>query len=131
MEDWELNFMITEAILESVQITKDNIGMKDRDYRRVLQHILNYGIANVNFVNCNPIPLNMRIALEPVIKEFVSFTVTPFVEDEFLFIGFASKSNVHAMLHGVQALAEAFITAEVPQDSVWGKLFNSARTFLA
>lgn len=131
VQDWDLNFMITDAILETVEITKDNIGMKDRDYRRVLQHILNYGIANVNFVNCNPIPLNTTFALEPVIKEFVSITVTPFVEDEFLFIGFDSKSNVHAMLHGAKALAEAFIASQVPQESLWGKLFNSARTFLA
>jgi len=36
VQDWELNFLINDAILETVEITKDNVGMKDRDYRRVL-----------------------------------------------------------------------------------------------
>jgi hypothetical protein len=101
-----VNFLINDFILETVEITKDNVGMKDRDYRRVLQHILNYAIANVNFVYSTPIPLNTTFALEPVMKEFVSITVTPYVQDEFLFIGFDAKSNVHPMLHGAQALAE-------------------------
>ena len=51
VQDFNAYFLITDAILDSVTITKDNVGMDDRDYQRVFQHVLNYAIANFNFVN--------------------------------------------------------------------------------
>jgi hypothetical protein len=72
VDNWDLYFMINDAILDSVTISKDNIGMKDRDYKRVLQHILNYAIANYNYVSSGAISLNTTIPIEPLLKEFVT-----------------------------------------------------------
>jgi len=69
------------------------------------------------------------------VKEFVSITVTPFIQDEFLFIGFDAKSNVHPMLHGAHALADAVSQIVIENvetsGSFWGKLFKGAKAFLA
>jgi hypothetical protein len=94
IKDYKLYLMITDAQLDSVQITQDAVGMKDREYQRVLQHILNYGIANFNFVQQEPIDLNTVHVLVPVAKEFVALYVSPFVQEEFLFIGFDALSGV-------------------------------------
>lgn len=88
----------------------------------------------MNFAYATPIPLNTTFALEPVVKEFVSITVTPFIQDEFLFIGFDAKSNVHPMLHSAHALGDAVIQIvieNVETGSFWGKLFKGAKAFLA
>ena len=53
--------------------------MKDREYQRVLQHILNYGIANYNFLNSVPLSLNSTNPFIPVAKEFISMTVSPYI----------------------------------------------------
>lgn len=58
VQDFDLYFMINDALLDSVEITKDNVGMKSRDYQKTLQHILNYAIANFNYVYSTPISLN-------------------------------------------------------------------------
>lgn len=132
VQDWDLYFMINDALLDSVEITKDVIGMKDRDYRRVLQHILNYAIANYNYVFYGAISLNETIAMEPVLKEFVSIVVSPYIQDEFLFIGFDAKANVHPILQSAHALAQIY-KPESPkkEESSWFfDMFESAKKFL-
>jgi len=115
IEDFDMHIMINDAILQSVEITKDNIGMKDREYQRVLQHVLNYAIANFNYVYNEPISLNTTIQFEPVLKEFVTLKVSPYVQNEFLFIGFDAKSNVHPNL---QSLLDNFNVNSVIQELI-------------
>jgi len=79
VSEFDVYMLIGDAELYSVDITKDIVGMKDREYQRVLQHILNYGIANYNFVNSVPLSLNSTNPFIPVAKEFISMTVSPYV----------------------------------------------------
>jgi hypothetical protein len=136
VQDWDLYFLIKDAILDSVELTKDNVGMKDRDYKRVLQHVLNYAIAGYNYEYYGAISLNETFQLEPVAKEFVSVMVSPYIQNEFLFIGFDAKSNVHPMLHNAHHLAQT-LKAQRPQpaqeeeDSFFASLFNTAKKFLS
>lgn len=95
IKDFDVYFMIGDATLDSVQITKDVVGMKDREYQRVLQHILNYAIANYNFVNADPTSLNSTSVFIPVLREFLSMQVSPYVQEEFLWIGFDAKSTIN------------------------------------
>jgi hypothetical protein len=97
VEDFDIYFMINDAILDSVTITKDVVGMKDREYQKVLQHILNYAVANFNFVYSTPISMETTSTFTPVLKEFIKLHVSPYVQNEFLFIGFDAKSNVRPM----------------------------------
>ena len=79
VSEFDVYMLIGDAELYSVDITKNIVGMKDREYQRVLQHILNYGIANYNFVNSVPLSLNSTNPFIPVAKEFISMTVSPYV----------------------------------------------------
>lgn len=94
IEDFNLYLSIGDAQIDSVEITKDVIGMKNRDYARTLQHILNMAIANFNYVQTtNPIDLKPASTWIPLIREVVSLSATPYVQKEFLFIGFDSKAK--------------------------------------
>ena len=79
VSEFDVYMLIGDAELYSVEITKDIVGMKNREYQRVLQHILTYGIANYNFVNSVPLSLNSTNPFIPVAKEFISMTVSPYV----------------------------------------------------
>ena len=89
--EFEVHLLINDAQLYSVEITKDIVGMKDREYQRVLQHILNYAIANFNFQYSVPISLNSTSIFVPLAREFVDIVATPYVQDEFLWVGFDAK----------------------------------------
>ncbi len=94
IEDFNLYLAIGDATIDSVQVTKDVIGMKNRDYQRVLQHILNYAIANFNYMqSTTPIDLKPASSWIPLLREIVYITATPYIQDEFLFIGFDAKSK--------------------------------------
>ena len=94
VEDFNLYLAIGDATIDSVQVTKDIIGMKNRDYQRVLQHILNYAIANFNYMqSLTPIDLKPASNWIPLFREIVYLTATPYIQDEFLFIGFDAKSK--------------------------------------
>lgn len=95
VSEFDVYVLIGDAELYSVDITKDVVGMKDREYQRVLQHILNYAIANFNFVNSVPISLNSTNPFVPIAREFISMKVSPYVQEEFLMFGFDAKTNVH------------------------------------
>ena len=87
--------MIQDAFIDSVDIVKDNIGMDDRDYQRVLQHLLNYGIADFNYQNSQaPVSLNSTSKFEPVAKEITRMSASPFVQDEFLYLEFDALPSV-------------------------------------
>ena len=94
VSEFDLFLMVNEAELLSVEITKDLVGMKDRDYQRVLQHILNYAIANFNMVYSSSFSLDTANPLIPVAREFIDVTISPYIQNEFLFIGFAERPNV-------------------------------------
>ena len=95
VQDFDLYTTITDALIDSVQITKDNVGMDDRDYQKMLQHILNYGIANYNYVNQGvPVSLNSTSKFEPVVEEITSMRLSPYVQDQFYFLGFDALSHV-------------------------------------
>ena len=94
IQDFDLYMSIGDAEILDAKIMKDVIGMKSRDYRKVIQHILNYAIANFNYVQTtNPIDLKPASTWIPLIREVVSLSASPYVQKEFLFIGFDSKSK--------------------------------------
>jgi hypothetical protein len=115
VSDFDLYLLIKEAQLHSVEITKDKVGMKERDYQRVLQHVLNYGVANFNYVNSVPMHLNNTSSpLEPVFEEFLTMQVSSFVQDEFLFVGIDALSNVAPTLYNetIELLSQRISTVE-------------------
>jgi hypothetical protein len=80
IEDFDLYLSIGDAQIDSVKITKDIIGMKNRDYARTLQHILNYAIANFNYEqSTHPIDLKPASTWIPLIREVVSLSANPYV----------------------------------------------------
>ncbi len=85
---------IGDAEILDAKIVKDVVGMKSRDYRKVIQHILNYAIANFNYVQTNnPIDLKPVNTWIPLLREVDSLFASPFVQKEFLFVGFDSKAK--------------------------------------
>jgi hypothetical protein len=94
VEDFNLFMEIGDVNIESVQVTKDVVGMKNRDYQKVLQHIVNYAVANFNFLRSEaPIDLKPASSYIPLLREVIKLKATPYIQDEFLFIGFESKIN--------------------------------------
>ena len=100
VEDFNLFLEIGEVTIESVQVTKDLIGMKNRDYQKVLQHIVNYSVANFNYARSeSPIDLKPASSYIPLLREVIKLKATPYIQDEFLFIGFESRMNHTAKTH--------------------------------
>jgi predicted component of type VI protein secretion system len=94
VEDFNLFLEIGEVTIESVQVTKDVIGMKNRDYQKVLQHIVNYAVANFNYARSeSPIDLKPASSYIPLLREVIKLKASPYIQDEFLFIGFESRLN--------------------------------------
>lgn len=94
VQDFDLFMSIGDAEILDAKIMKDVIGMKSRDYKKVIQHILNFAIANFNYVQTTtPIDLKPASTWIPLIREVVSLSATPYVQKEFLFIGFDSKAK--------------------------------------
>ena len=94
VQDFDLYMSIGDAEILDAKLIKDTVGMKSRDYRKVIQHILNYAIANFNYVRTtSPIDLKPASNWIPLIREVVSLSASPYVQDEFLFVGFDSKAK--------------------------------------
>jgi hypothetical protein len=94
IEDFNLFMSIGDAEILDAKIVKDLVGMKSRDYRKVIQHILNYAIANFNYVQTNnPIDLKPANTWIPLLREVDSLFASPYVQKEFLFVGFDSKAK--------------------------------------
>ena len=80
IQDFDLYMSIGDAEILDAKIMKDVIGMKSRDYRKVIQHILNYAIANFNYVQTTtPIDLKPASTWIPLIREVVSLSASPYV----------------------------------------------------
>jgi hypothetical protein len=80
VQDFDLFISIGEAKILDAKITKDVIGMRNRDYTKVIQHILNYAIANFNYMQTtNPIDLKPASNWIPLIREVVTLTASPYI----------------------------------------------------
>lgn len=110
VQDFDFYLMIKDAVLEKVEITKDAIGMKDREYARVLQHILNYGVAGFNyFQQQNPLNTTSLFEMEPLLREFVNLKGSPFVQNEFYVFTFDAKTQSEVSpLNHTNSLASHF-----------------------
>ena len=94
IEDFSLYMSIGDAEIQDAKITKDLVGKKSRDYKKVIQHILNYAIANFNYVQTTtPIDLKPLSNWIPILREVDSVYASPYVQREFLFFGLQSKSK--------------------------------------
>ena len=113
VSDLNLYMSIGDAEILSADIVKDEIGMADRDYPRVIQHILNYAIANFNLVNALT-PKDLRSISTnwvPLIREVVTLNASPYVQKEFLFIGFDTKTKfVKPVVLSNEAEAKLFLS---------------------
>ncbi len=80
VEDFNLFLEIGDVNIESVQVTKDLIGMKNRDYQKVLQHIVNYAVANFNYARSQaPIDLKPASSYIPLLREIIKLKAGPYV----------------------------------------------------
>lgn len=79
VDDFDLYLSINDANVGETTITKDTVGMKNRDYQLVLQHVINLAIANFNFVNTEPYSLKKLNTWIPLIREIVSLTASPYI----------------------------------------------------
>jgi hypothetical protein len=124
---FDVYLLMNDAILDSVTITKDIVGMKDRDYTRVLQHILNYAIANFNFIQATPISLNTTNIFVPIFQEFVSLRVDPYVQDEFLWIGIDTLSTIQPMpVNNATNSTKSLTSSEFVLEEIFNKKFLNA-----
>lgn len=80
IQDFNMFMSIGDAEILDAKLVKDVVGMRARDYRKVIQHILNYAIANFNYVQTtSPIDLKPASTWIPLIREVVSLSATPYV----------------------------------------------------
>ena len=94
IDDFALYLQLGDITINSVQVNKDVIGMRNRDYQKVIQHIINYAVANYNYARYSK-PYDLRPASNwiPLLREVIKLKASPYVQDEFLFIGYESRVN--------------------------------------
>ena len=85
-----LNLNIPELVIGGVTIAHDKIGMYDRDYNTFISMLVQTEVENVNQDWAEPWDLAELDGTFGFLRSmFVGFQVSPFVADEFIFLGFS------------------------------------------
>jgi len=80
IDDFNLFIQLGDITINSVQVNKDVIGMKNRDYQKVIQHIINYAVANYNYARYSiPYDLKPTSTWIPLLREVIKLKATPYI----------------------------------------------------
>ena len=73
-----------------MRISNDRVGMLARDYDALLSTVLASSVNNLNIEWTRPLDIQSLDPVLPYVAMMLpKFQVTPFLEDEFFFIGFS------------------------------------------